>query len=77
METKEKTITEVLRAILKEELNSIAASNAPQLVSLKKFLADSSMSRTTVWRAEKEGKIKLSRVGRRILVDLNQFKKAA
>lgn len=41
----------------------------PQLEPINKFCKDVGMSRTTLWRLEKEGKIKLHRIGCRVFVD--------
>ncbi len=59
-----------IRKIVQDELNKI--EHMPRLVPLQKFCDDLGINRVTIWRAEKEGRLQLTRIGTRIFVDANQ-----
>jgi len=60
-------IEETIRAIVQDELNKREVT--PQLIPAQQFCQEKGLSRATLWRAEKEGKVKLFRIGRRIFID--------
>lgn len=64
------TIEDHFRAIAQQVLD---ARPPVELVPLEDFCKQKRISRITVWRAEKKGQIKLTRIGKRIFVDLSQF----
>jgi hypothetical protein len=65
------SLEESIRKIVGEEIRK--AGNQPEFVPLADFCREKKISRVTVWRQEKLGTIKLSRIGRRIFVNTNQL----
>lgn len=64
------TIEDHFRAIAQQVID---ARPPVYLLPLEDFCKQKKISRITVWRAEKRGQIKLTRIGKRIFVDLSQF----
>lgn len=64
------SLEESIRKFIAEELDRQPVND---LQPVAKFCESKNISRVTVWRAEKEGKIKLTRIGRKVFVNLNQF----
>lgn len=64
-------IENLIRKIVVEELDK--ARQDVQLESLSDFCRRTGVSRTTVWRDIKKGHTKCVRIGRRILINPNQF----
>lgn len=60
----------LIRKIVHDELSKRADTD---LVSITKFCKDKDISRVTLWRAEKDGKVKLTRIGKRVFLNPNQF----
>lgn len=44
-----------------------------ELKSVPDFCKEKKISRVTLWRAEKRGEVKLTRIGRRVFINTNQF----
>lgn len=59
-----------LRQLVAEEISKQQPSD---LVPLEEFCEQKSISRITVWRAEKRGELKLTRIGKRVFVNTRQF----
>jgi len=64
------SLEQQIREIVKQEIDK--DHTAPRLVPLQKFCNDLGLDRKTLWRAEKEGRIKVQRIGTRIFIDANQ-----
>lgn len=65
------TIDESIRRIAAEE---VAKFMKPvNLTPVPEFCKQVGIDRKTLWRAEKQGKLKLTRIGDRTFVDTNQF----
>lgn len=64
------SLEESIRKIIAEELNRHPVND---LQPVAEFCELKNISRVTLWRAEKEGKIKLTRIGRKVFVNPNQF----
>lgn len=65
------SLEETIREIVRDEFLKLQRSD--NLVSLKDFCSQKRLSRVTIWRMEKQGKIKLTRMGTRIFINTNQF----
>jgi len=65
-------IEETIRQIVKDELRKQEKHSS--LTPVAKFCEDHNVSRVTLWRAEKKGRLKTVRIGRKVFVDDNQFK---
>lgn len=63
-------IDEHIREIVIDELSK---RQPEELVSIEEFCKRQKISRTTLWRAEKEGKVKLARIGKRVFINTHQF----
>jgi len=66
----EPIVRELVSDIVKRELEK--SNSVPRLVPLEKFCKDVGINRTTLWKAAKDGQIKLQRIGRRVFVDATQ-----
>lgn len=64
-------IEETIQHMITEELDRREKSTA--MVSVEQFCKEHKISRTTLWRAEREGKLQTSRIGRRVFIKTNQF----
>ena len=62
-----------IRQIVCEELDKRTQTDT--LIPLAQFCKEKNLNRVTVWRAEKEGRIKLDRIGKKIFVNQTQFHK--
>lgn len=65
-----KTIEESISDLVKGAIQN--ATSSP-LIPVQKFASSHNLSMTTIWRQEKAGAIKITRVGRKRFVNLNQF----
>jgi 3,4-dihydroxy-2-butanone 4-phosphate synthase len=65
------TIEETIRLIVVQELEKREGSN--DLVPVAEFCEKKNISRITLWRAEKSGKLNLKRIGRKVFVNANQI----
>ena len=61
----------LIRQIVHEELSK--RSDETELVSVPEFCRKHAISRVTLWRAEKEGRVKVTRIGKRVFLNPNQF----
>lgn len=59
-----------IRKIVVDELSK---RQPPELVSISQFCKTKNVSRVTVWRAERAGRLKLTRIGRKVFVKTDQF----
>ena len=59
-------LSNVIREMIVQELDKI---KTPNLIPINQFCKEKGVSRVTLWRAEKQGRIRLSRIGRKIFVD--------
>jgi len=64
-------LEESIRQIISEELDK--RNQVDNLVPLAQFCKEKNLNRVTLWRAEKEGRIQLSRIGKKIFVNQSQF----
>jgi hypothetical protein len=51
----------------------VSSRHAVNLVEASDFCQKKNISRVTLWRAEKRGEVKLTRIGRRVFINLDQF----
>jgi hypothetical protein len=63
------SIEDTIRTIVVEELAKQAGT---AITPLADFCEKKNISRVTIWRAEKSGKLKLKRIGRKVFVDESQ-----
>lgn len=56
-----------IRAIVRDEIDRQAGR--PHLQSVEDFCKSVGLSRVTLWRQEKQGQIKIHRIGKRCFVD--------
>jgi hypothetical protein len=59
-----------IRKIVVDELSK---HQPAELVSISQFCKAKNVSRVTVWRAERAGRLKLTRIGRKVFVKTDQF----
>jgi hypothetical protein len=64
-------LEENIRKIVADELDK--RQQQVEFIPVADFCKSRKISRITIWRAEKEGKIKLSRIGKKIFINPNQF----
>lgn len=64
------SLEENIRKIVVDELSK---RQPEELQSISEFCKSKDISRITVWRAEKEGKVKLTRIGRKVFINPRQF----
>lgn len=64
---------ETIRQIINEELDK--RDTQTHLVPVAKFCSDHDLNRVTLWRQEKSGKLKVTRIGKKVFVDPGQFVK--
>lgn len=64
------SIDEQIRKIVVEELEKRLT---PELIPLTEYCKLKNIHRSTVWRAEKEGKVKLHRVGKKVFINPQTF----
>lgn len=62
-----------IRKIICEELDKRQQGN--DLIPLADFCKSKNINRVTIWRHEKEGRIKLDRIGKKVFVNSSQFLK--
>lgn len=67
------SLEQTIRNMISEELDKRQQSD--NLIPMSEFCAKKNLSRTTIWRNEKQGEIKLTRIGRKIFIDQSQFTK--
>lgn len=65
------SIEEHIRKIVAEEL--VKLQQKVELVPIAEFCKAKKISRGTLWRAEKEGRVKLTRIGARVFINQEQF----
>lgn len=65
------TLDEHIRKIVAEELAKIQTPK--ELISVTEFCKKRNINRSTVWRAEKEGKVNLIRIGKKTFINPEQF----
>lgn len=61
------SMEEQVREIVRQELDR--QSGRSHLQSVEDFCQEVGLSRTTLWRQERQGRIKLHRIGKRVFVD--------
>lgn len=64
-------IETLIRKIVSEELDKAKLNT--ELVSVTEFCNRHGLNRVTLWRAEKEGRVKVVRIGTRVFLNPNQF----
>jgi hypothetical protein len=64
-------IEETIRQIVCEEIDK--REQATNLIPIADFCKNHNLSRVTVWRAEKSGKLKTVRIGKKVFVNPHQF----
>jgi len=64
-------LEESIRKIANEEFDKRQTQS--NLVPVEEFCKQKNISLITVWRAEKSGKLKLSRIGKKVFVNQSQF----
>ena len=60
----------LIRKIIIEELGNREQNN---LIHQSDFCKNNNISRTTIWRMQKEGKLKIIKLGRKVFIQTNQF----
>ncbi len=65
------SIEETIRAIVTDELDK--REHKKDLVPVSTFCKAHNLSRITVWRQERQGKLKVVRIGRKVFIQPNQF----
>jgi hypothetical protein len=69
----ENTFEAIFQKWISDELDRREGRNT--LTPLNTFCQKRNLSRTTMWRGEKQGRWKLTRIGKKIYVDESQFTK--
>lgn len=64
------SLEENIRKMIADEMGR---AKSVELVPVDEFCEQKEISRTTLWRSEKRGQIKLVRIGRRVFIDVSQF----
>lgn len=67
----EENIRNILSDLLREELHKLHRSD--DLIPLAEFCRQKGISRTTLWRQERQGRLQTVRIGRRIFINSSQF----
>jgi hypothetical protein len=65
------SLEESIRKIVKDEIEK--RNQKTELVPVADFCKDKNLSRITIWRGEKQGKFKLTRIGRKVFINPQQF----
>lgn len=65
------TLDETIRMMINEELDK--RERKTDLVRISDFCKSKNISRTTLWRAEKEGRLTMTRIGKKVFINMNQF----
>lgn len=63
-------LEESIRKFIAEEVSRQPVND---LQPVLEFCRSKNISRVTIWRAEKQKKIKITRIGRKVFVPLSQF----
>lgn len=67
-------LEKTIRQLISEELDKRQQSD---IVPASEFCKKKGISRITLWRAERSGGIKITRIGKRCFVDQSQFRLAS
>lgn len=67
------SLEDQIRKIVIDEISKRERGPSVELVPVKEFCERQKIRASTLWRHEKLGKIKLSRIGKRVFVDQRQF----
>lgn len=67
-------LEQTIREIAREEYNKLQSGG--DLVPADEWCERKGISYTTLWRSEKRGQIKLTRLGKRVFINTNQFQAA-
>lgn len=65
------SIEETIRELINQELDK--RTQSADIVPVEQFCQDKGVSRITIWRAEKEGRLKVVRIGKRKFIDTRQW----
>lgn len=65
-------IEATIRSVVADELAKLT-NREPKLVPLNDFSKEKKVTRVSLWRWEKSGQIKMTRIGKRVFIDMNQF----
>lgn len=71
MKTLGEQLESLIRQIVADELAK--TQRMGELQSIAEFCKARKISKVTLWRAEKQGRIKLVRIGKRVFIDSTQF----
>lgn len=65
----------ILENIIQEMVSrELAKHQSNELIPISEFCRQAKVSRITLWRQEKQGMIKLTRIGRKVFVNPQQFR---
>lgn len=64
-------LEETLQQMISVELDKREQAN--QIVPVQKFCEQHNISRTTLWRAARDGRVQTVNIGRKVFVKSNQF----
>lgn len=62
---------ETIQKMISEEFDR--REKSASIIPVAEFCKTHNLSRVTVWRAEREGKLQTTRIGRKVFVKANQF----
>jgi hypothetical protein len=62
-----------IRRIVDEQLDKRHLKD--ELIPVREFCEKHDVSRVTLWRAEREGKLQTTRIGRKVFINSSQFQK--
>lgn len=63
------SLEDIIRQIVRDELLNVKSGS--KLIPVSQFCKEKNISRVTLWRAEKAGKCKIVRIGKKTFVDEN------
>lgn len=69
------SLEETIREIARDEYSKLQQDGG-NLMPADEFCEKKDISYVTLWRAEKRGEIKLTRIGKRVFINTNQFQAA-
>lgn len=67
------SLEETIREIARDEYSKLQQEGHANLMPAEEFCDKKEISYVTLWRAEKRGEIKLTRIGKRVFINTNQF----
>jgi predicted DNA-binding transcriptional regulator AlpA len=68
----EENLRKIVSDLLREELDKLHRSD--DLIPVSEFCRQKGLSRTTIWRQERQGQLRIVRIGRRLFINSAQFR---